>query len=130
MQWGQFVAHDVSNLAIDTNGEGNIVQLFHFIFYIMIRCIEILDKLDIALIFLCTIKITMYNFLDCCVSKNEVGVSKACEATIKIPTDDPVYSKYNTTCMRFTRAMTSNNYNCPLQPSTFVRHHHIIYHSS
>jgi len=31
MQWGQFVAHDVSNLAIDTNGEGNIMQ-FYLIF--------------------------------------------------------------------------------------------------
>lgn len=78
MQWGQFVAHDVSNLAIDTNGE------------------------------------------DCCTYKNELGVSRACEATIKIPIDDPVYSKYNITCMRFTRAMTSNNYSCPLQPLTFI----------
>ncbi|XP_060841527.1 peroxidase-like [Rhopalosiphum padi] len=78
MQWGQFVAHDVSNLAIDTNGE------------------------------------------DCCVHKNKPSVSRACEATIEIPIDDPIYSKYNTTCMRFTRAMTSYNYSCPLQPLTFI----------
>lgn len=36
MQWGQFVAHDVSNLAIDTNGEGNIMQ-FYLIFNHIIR---------------------------------------------------------------------------------------------
>ncbi|XP_001946575.2 peroxidase [Acyrthosiphon pisum] len=78
MQWGQFIAHDVSNLAIDTNGE------------------------------------------DCCAYKNQHWVSRACEATITIPIDDPVYSKYNKTCMQFTRAMTSNNYSCPLQPLTFI----------
>jgi len=33
MQWGQFVAHDVSNLAIDTNGEGNNkLYLLFFLF--------------------------------------------------------------------------------------------------
>uniref|UniRef100_A0A2H8TZW2 Peroxidase n=1 Tax=Melanaphis sacchari TaxID=742174 RepID=A0A2H8TZW2_9HEMI len=78
MQWGQFVAHDVSNLAIDTNEE------------------------------------------DCCVYQNNLWVSKECEATIKIPIDDPIYSKYNTTCMRFNRAMTSNNYSCPIEPLTFI----------
>ncbi|XP_025408382.1 peroxidase-like isoform X2 [Sipha flava] len=81
MQWGQFVAHDVSILEIDVNGE------------------------------------------DCCSYQNQLSVSKACEAIIKIPMDDPVYSKYNKTCMEFTRAMTSINYSCSLQssePSTFM----------
>jgi len=42
MQWGQFVAHDVSNLAIDTSGEGNnIIQLFNFIFNIIWLCVSI-----------------------------------------------------------------------------------------
>lgn len=74
--------------------------------------------------------IFMYNtfVLDCCAYKNQLRVSRACEATITIPIDDPIYSKFNMTCMRFTRAMTSNNYNCPLQPLTFVRHHYSIYH--
>ncbi|VVC28479.1 Haem peroxidase,Haem peroxidase, animal type [Cinara cedri] len=75
MQWGQFIAHDVSNLAVDTDGR------------------------------------------DCCLYGPDLP---SCEATIKIPVDDPVYSEYNKTCMRFTRAMTSNNYSCPLQPSTFM----------
>ncbi|XP_025408384.1 peroxidase-like isoform X3 [Sipha flava] len=60
---------------------------------------------------------------DCCSYQNQLSVSKACEAIIKIPMDDPVYSKYNKTCMEFTRAMTSINYSCSLQssePSTFM----------
>lgn len=68
-------------------------------------------------------------FLDCCAHTNQGWVSRACEATIKIPIDDPVYSKYNMTCMKFTRAMTLNNYSCALQPLTFVSHHYIIYRS-
>lgn len=116
MQWGQFVAHDVSNLAIDTDGEGTYYNQADFknkfeTFKLPRRkCPANLINASLLL------------FLDCCSYENQTWVSRRCEAIIKIPVDDPVYSKYNKTCMRFSRAMTTVNYSCPIKPSTFVSH--------
>lgn len=65
----------------------------------------------------------MYNsgeVLDCCRDKNARKTYLQCQKVIENPPDDPVYSKYNISCMDLLRYQTSRNYSCPLNPSTYV----------
>lgn len=59
--------------------------------------------------------------LDCCGDDFVRKSYPQCGIIIEDPSDDPVYSKHNITCMGVTRSMTSRNYSCSsLKPMTFV----------
>lgn len=57
---------------------------------------------------------------NCCTAQNLSTIPIQCREVINIPTNDPLYSNYNKTCMTFNRALTSANFSCPLMPATFV----------
>ncbi|VVC24327.1 Haem peroxidase,Haem peroxidase, animal type [Cinara cedri] len=78
MQWGQFLAHDISLLRADDSVE------------------------------------------NCCTAQNLSTVPPQCREVIDVKKDDPVYSKYNRTCISFNRALTSANFSCPLMPATYM----------
>lgn len=58
--------------------------------------------------------------VDCCSIKNKIKQYPLCELTVDNPPDDPVFGINNRTCTTLFRALTSNNYGCPLYPATFV----------
>lgn len=58
--------------------------------------------------------------LDHCFDKDKSALPFECETIITIPPDDPVYSPYNVSLLKFVRSTTSANFSCPLTPRTIV----------
>lgn len=67
--------------------------------------------------------IIIFFIADCCAVQTLSTIPIQCREVINIPKNDPLYLKYNKTCMAFNRAKTSANFSCPLMPATFVSNH-------
>lgn len=57
---------------------------------------------------------------NCCDLLNRIPVPEQCRTVIRVPENDPVYTKYGQKCIRFNRAVTSAAAGCPTIPTNFV----------
>lgn len=113
MPFGQLLAHDISGLPVDspTNELGkSIIQNNFFT--------RLAQNSSIF-----TWKFTLYDLgvvTDCCHDESAKKQYPQCQTVVGNPVDDPVYGKLNISCMGLFRSMTSRNYSCPLNPTTYV----------
>lgn len=120
MQWGQFVAHDITLLRPDTSIGNDDDKYINYNFYFFKPNIVSFPIILYFIIYKYSKKDLLFFIENCCAVQNETTIPMQCREVINIPSNDPVYSSYNKTCMTFNRAVTSANFSCPLIPVTFV----------